>query len=52
VTTFRFPARTVEFLTDLRAHNDKAWFDSNRARYESAYLASIHRCDGVLGGSQ
>ncbi len=36
--TFRFPAETLEFLTDLRAHNDKAWFDANRARYESAYV--------------
>jgi uncharacterized protein (TIGR02453 family) len=37
--TFRFPAETVKFLTDLRAHNDKAWFDANRARYESGYAA-------------
>jgi uncharacterized protein (TIGR02453 family) len=29
---------TVEFLTDLRAHNNKAWFDGNRARYESGYV--------------
>lgn len=36
--TFRFPAETVAFLTDLRAHNEKAWFDANRARYESAYV--------------
>jgi uncharacterized protein (TIGR02453 family) len=36
--TFRFPAATVEFLTDLRAHNDKAWFDANRSRYESGYV--------------
>jgi uncharacterized protein (TIGR02453 family) len=36
--TFRFPAGTLEFLTDLRAHNDKAWFDANRARYESGYV--------------
>ena len=36
--TFRFPAATLEFLTDLRAHNDKAWFDPNRARYESGYI--------------
>lgn len=35
---FRFPAETVEFLTDLRAHNDRAWFDANRARYESGYI--------------
>jgi uncharacterized protein (TIGR02453 family) len=35
---FRFPTETVEFLTDLRAHNNKAWFDANRARYESGYV--------------
>jgi uncharacterized protein (TIGR02453 family) len=35
---FRFPAETVAFLSDLRAHNEKAWFDANRARYESAYV--------------
>ena len=35
---FRFPASTVDFLTDLRAHNEKAWFDANRARYDSDYL--------------
>lgn len=36
--TFRFPAATVQFLTDLRIHNDKAWFDTNRSRYEAEYL--------------
>jgi uncharacterized protein (TIGR02453 family) len=35
---FTFPAETVAFLTDLRAHNDKAWFEANRARYQAAYV--------------
>jgi uncharacterized protein (TIGR02453 family) len=35
---FRFPSATVEFLADLGAHNNKAWFDANRPRYESGYL--------------
>jgi uncharacterized protein (TIGR02453 family) len=35
---FAFPADTIEFLADLRAHNEKAWFDANRDRYEAAYL--------------
>jgi uncharacterized protein (TIGR02453 family) len=35
---FSFPSDTVGFLRDVRAHNDKAWFDANRDRYESAYL--------------
>ena len=34
-----FPVETFRFLTDLTLHNDKAWFDANRKRYESLYLA-------------
>ena len=36
--TFAFPAETQSFLRDLRAHNDKAWFDANRDRYQAAYV--------------
>jgi uncharacterized protein (TIGR02453 family) len=46
---FRFPAETVEFLTDLRAHNDKAWFDSNRVRYESGYLEPAKEFVELIG---
>jgi uncharacterized protein (TIGR02453 family) len=35
---FVFPAETLPFLRDLRAHNDKAWFDANRDRYEAGYV--------------
>jgi uncharacterized protein (TIGR02453 family) len=35
---FVFPAETLKFLTDLRAHNDKAWFEANRDRYEVGYV--------------
>lgn len=35
---FVFPAETLRFLTDLRAHMDKAWFDANRGRYEAGYV--------------
>jgi uncharacterized protein (TIGR02453 family) len=35
---FAFPAETLEFLADLRSHNDKAWFEANRRRYETAYV--------------
>lgn len=38
IPTFAFPADTIEFLIDLRAHNEKTWFEANRDRYESAYL--------------
>lgn len=47
--TFRFPAATVEFLADLRAHNDKAWFDANRARYESGYVEPATAFVEVVG---
>lgn len=35
---FAFPPATIEFLGDVRSHNDKAWFDANRDRYEAAYV--------------
>jgi uncharacterized protein (TIGR02453 family) len=38
MSAFRFPTDTVKFLTDLRVHNNKVWFDANRARYESGYV--------------
>jgi uncharacterized protein (DUF2461 family) len=28
---FAFPPETIDFLADLARHNDKAWFDANRA---------------------
>lgn len=36
--TFAFPHETQSFLADLRAHNDKPWFDANRDRYQAAYV--------------
>ena len=35
---FSFPADTIEFLADLRRHNNKGWFDAHRDRYETAYV--------------
>jgi uncharacterized protein (TIGR02453 family) len=49
MTTFRFPADSVKFLTDLRANNDKAWFDANRARYESACVEPAKEFIEVIG---
>jgi uncharacterized protein (TIGR02453 family) len=46
---FRFPAETVKFLTDLRAHNEKAWFDANRARYESGFIEPAKAFVEVIG---
>jgi uncharacterized protein (TIGR02453 family) len=34
-----FPHATLSFLADLEAHNNKPWFDANRSRYESDYVA-------------
>ncbi len=34
-----FGPRTFKFLRDLRAHNDKAWFDEHRDLYERDYAA-------------
>ena len=30
------PPESIAFLTDLAAHNERAWFDENRKRYETA----------------
>jgi uncharacterized protein (TIGR02453 family) len=38
--TFKgFPPETLAFLDGIRAHNEKAWFDANRALYEAGYVA-------------
>jgi len=34
-----FPPGTLEFLTELREHNTRNWFDANRGRYERDVLA-------------
>jgi uncharacterized protein (TIGR02453 family) len=34
-----FAKGTVRFLSGLRAHNEKAWFDAHREDYERDYLA-------------
>jgi uncharacterized protein (TIGR02453 family) len=31
-----FQPELITFLEELRAHNDRAWFDANKARYEQA----------------
>jgi uncharacterized protein (TIGR02453 family) len=35
---FAFPAETIDFLRDLRRHNERSWFEANRARYEAGYV--------------
>lgn len=34
-----FSPETLQFLTDLKANNDRDWFTANRARYEAHVLA-------------
>jgi uncharacterized protein (TIGR02453 family) len=34
-----FPKDTPRFLSDLSKHNDRAWFEDHRDRYEESYLA-------------
>ena len=39
VSQFRgFGDETFRFLAELTEHNEKAWFDANRSRYEAHYL--------------
>lgn len=35
----RFPKETFDFLADLEANNEKAWFEANRERYEACWKA-------------
>jgi uncharacterized protein (TIGR02453 family) len=39
VTALRFPPATLDFLADLRANNERAWFDAHRSRYEQEFVA-------------
>jgi uncharacterized protein (TIGR02453 family) len=48
-----FPPETLAYLSDLTAHNEKAWFDANRDRYERWYLgvgqAFLEACSARVG---
>jgi len=35
---FTFPAETFAFLEGIAAHNEKAWFEANRALYDKGYV--------------
>jgi len=37
-----FPEATIQFFLDIRFHNDKAYFEENRARYERDVKAPFH----------
>ncbi len=37
-----FPEETLQFFLDIRFHNDKAYFEANRGRYEQHVKAVFH----------
>jgi uncharacterized protein (TIGR02453 family) len=43
------PKATIAFLRDLASHNDRAWFEAHRDRYEEAWLAPAIELTEVLG---
>lgn len=44
-----FPAATLDFLADLAAHNDRAWFLGHKAHYESVVVAPALAFAAALG---
>lgn len=36
----QFPQASLDFLRAIAAHNEKAWFDDNRALYDEGYVAA------------
>lgn len=46
-----FDEGTTAFLADLRANNDKAWFDANRPRFEEQVMAPARAFVASMGGA-
>lgn len=44
-----FPSETIAFLTGIATHNDKAWFEANRALYEAGYVEAGRAFVAELG---
>lgn len=44
-----FPPESLAFLTGIAAHNEKAWFDENRALYEAGYVAPARAFVDAMG---
>ena len=40
----------LDFLSDLRVHNDREWFESNRSRYEGARRKFLAFTEGLIAG--
>ena len=41
---------TIAFLTELEAHNERTWFDENRARYQAAKKDITQNVNHLLAG--
>ena len=41
---------TLAFLTDLKKHNERAWFAANRKRYEAARADFVQLVDALIAG--
>jgi uncharacterized protein (TIGR02453 family) len=46
-----FDRETLRFLTDLAAHNDRAWFNANKQRYEDHFVTPALAFIDVLAPS-
>ena len=44
-----FPQATLDFLAGITANNDKAWFDANRALYETGYVEAGRAFVAAMG---
>src|SRR5262249_49773719 len=44
-----FPKETVRFLSGLRAHNDRDWFEAHRSDYQQFFLARAVAFAEALG---
>ncbi len=44
-----FPPETLAFLSGIAAHNEKAWFDDNRALYEAGFVEPARAFVEALG---
>lgn len=44
-----FPRECVQFLLELKQNNDRAWFESNKLRYEEFLLAPAREFVGTMG---
>lgn len=48
VPTSRIHPETQEFLADLEVHNEKPWFEANRARYRAAHANMVAFAEALL----